>query len=106
MQMRNFPKLWLLVMAMVAVLVFAAPAPARAPRPTVERQTRLFQNLDKNRDGKVSLEEYQASHQACMRDPKCRASLIKKFRELDANGDGYLTLEEFLAPLKGRQGHR
>lgn len=95
----------LLVCAAVWFLVGPAAHPALAltPVPNERTQTRLFQDLDKNRDGLVTLKEYQDSHQACMRDPKCRAWLEDKFHRLDVNQDGFLSLEEFLAPVKQKK---
>jgi Ca2+-binding EF-hand superfamily protein len=94
---------WLSVLAILGGQGLATP-PARAltPIPNEKTQTHLFHDLDKDRDGVVSLKDYQDSHQACMRDPKCRAWLEGKFHGLDSNRDGSLSLEEFLAPVKER----
>lgn len=94
---------WVLLIWLVGAYLPENTAWALTPLPTMATQTRLFRDLDKNGDGMVSLKEYQDSHQACMRDPKCRAWLNNKFSKLDTNRDGVLTLEEFLAPLKKRQ---
>jgi Ca2+-binding EF-hand superfamily protein len=92
---------WLSVLVILGGQGLAAPpAQALTPIPNEETQTHLFHDLDKDRDGVVSLKDYQDSHQACMRDPKCRAWLENKFYDLDMNRDGFLTLDEFLAPLR------
>ncbi len=79
---------------------------ALTPIPNEETQTHLFHDLDHDKDGGVSLGEYQDSHQACMRGPKCRAWLERTFHTLDVNRDGVLTLEEFLAPIREKRRKR
>ena len=53
--------------------------------------------LDKNRDGKVSLEEYLAFHGA--ESPLRRQFLEYEFRKYDRDGDGIITYEEHWAPV-------
>jgi len=94
---------WLILIWLVGTHVPENTAWALTPLPNVATQTRIFRDLDKNGDGVVSPKEYQDSHQACMRDPKCRVWLTNKFNKLDTNRDGVLTLGEFLASLTERQ---
>jgi Ca2+-binding EF-hand superfamily protein len=52
---------------------------------------RWFQDLDKNKDGQISLREWREAGN----DPE-------EFRKLDINGDGFITPPEALRYLKGR----
>ena len=86
-----------------AAVIFLATGspPAAALTPTHEqvRQSweKRFQDLDKNRDGKVTIEEYLvflgADH------PQRRQFLEYEFRKYDRNGDGFITHEEHWAPV-------
>jgi Ca2+-binding EF-hand superfamily protein len=90
------------VFLIVAVLILVTgPLPAAALTPTREQVKesweRRFQDLDKNRDGKVSLEEYFAFFGA--EHPQRRQFLLYEFRKYDRNGDGFITHAEHLAPV-------
>lgn len=72
-------------------LVFADEAPATAPalkQEAVKQETSkassIFEQLDKNQDGKVSPQEAQVS-----------PALVKGFEQIDTNKDGFLTVDEF-----------
>ncbi len=58
---------------------------------TIQSREVLFQSLDANRDGVVTLEELLA-------DPSYgdRNTAETEFRKMDANRDGKLTLAEFM----------
>ena len=49
-----------------------------------------FKKLDKDNDGKLSLDEFKAN----AKDP---AKAEQQFKKLDTNGDGSLSLDEFKA---------
>jgi len=66
---------------------------APTPEEMRERLANRLKEMDKNSDGKISLEEYKASS----RSPE-RAEA--RFKELDKDEDGFLTLEEFSAGMK------
>ncbi|WP_300161477.1 EF-hand domain-containing protein [Solidesulfovibrio sp.] len=60
--------------------------PARAGRPAgAPNMNRLFDAMDADRNGRVTLEEWRNFHE-------------KEFRRLDKNDDGVLTREEMAAP--------
>lgn len=77
-------------------LLAGVPAMAQRKAPDPEKR---FAKLDKNSDGKLSLEEYQAGGRK-QADPEKRAKLFKK---IDADGDGFVSKDEFLAAMKQRQ---
>jgi EF hand len=52
-----------------------------------------FTAMDADKDGKISLKEFQAGK-------KDAAQAEKEFKALDKNGDGALAKEEFTAPAK------
>ena len=63
-----------------------------------------FRKLDKDGDGKVTLDEYIG-----LKEGEAKAKALKTFQKLDTNRDGHLTLEEYKAasakkaPKKGRK---
>jgi len=66
----------------------ANPAPSTAPTTPPKR----FLKLDKDGDGRISLDEFKA-----IGDPVRRE---RRFRRLDTNHDGFLSPEEFAAGIK------
>jgi len=87
------------LLLVVAIMLWSAAAQALTPTHEQVREgwERRFQALDKNRDGKVSLEEYLAFHGA--EAPLRRQFLEYEFRKYDRNGDGIITHEEHWAPV-------
>jgi Ca2+-binding EF-hand superfamily protein len=87
------------VLLVGATLLPSAAAQALTPtREQVQKAwEKRFQDLDKNRDGKVSLEEFLAFHGA--ESPLRRQFLEYEFRKYDRNGDGFITHEEHWAPV-------
>jgi Ca2+-binding EF-hand superfamily protein len=92
-----------LVVILSAAVIFLANGspPAAALTPTREQVRKSwekrFQDLDKNRDGTVTLEEYLAFFGAD--HPLRRQFLEYEFRKYDRNGDGFISLEEHWAPV-------
>jgi len=72
------------------ILVAIALVAASAVGPIAVAQSVSFESLDKNHDGKISLNEASADD-----------DLFVKFKDLDKNKDGDLTKEEFAAYRKG-----
>lgn len=80
------------VIVMTSSNVFANEAkPVEAPQSKAEiisesesKTPRIFEQLDKNQDGKVSQQEAQVS-----------PALVKGFEKIDSNKDGFLSLDEF-----------
>ncbi|MCP4595040.1 hypothetical protein [Neptuniibacter sp.] len=68
------------------------------PAITVEeipQKPRFFDQLDQDKDGKVSPQEAQVS-----------PALVKGFKKIDANNDGFLSVEEFSKLQLERQVER
>jgi Ca2+-binding EF-hand superfamily protein len=66
-----------------------------------------FRNLDKDKDRRLSLEEFMAQGW-CQDVPSCQCQEAARqfFQKLDQNGDGFITLEEHQAFVKERQRPR
>jgi Ca2+-binding EF-hand superfamily protein len=83
-------------LAMLALLAVAAPLYAQqgqAPagqKGAKKRVTASFEEMDKNKDGKISKEEWTGNPRA--------------FDRLDANHDGFIDKEEFKARGAGKAG--
>jgi Ca2+-binding EF-hand superfamily protein len=87
------------VLLVGAAMLSSTAAQALTPTPEQVRKSweQRFQDRDKNRDGKVSLEEHIAFHGA--KAPLRRQFLEYEFRKYDRNGDGFITHEEHWAPV-------
>ncbi|MGH1461517.1 MAG: hypothetical protein ACRBB6_05745 [Neptuniibacter sp.] len=81
------------VLVLTSSTVFAETAKpteeTTTPQPEIITETesktpRIFEQLDKNKDGKVSQQEAQVS-----------PALVKGFEKIDSNKDGFLSLDEF-----------
>ncbi len=64
-------------------------AAAEAPQQGGQDRARLFQNRDKDGDGKLTTEEFLANQ-------KDQAAAQERLKKFDKDGDGILTLEEFI----------
>ncbi|PIE25111.1 MAG: calcium-binding protein [Neptuniibacter caesariensis] len=75
--------------AIASLLVFSSTMTLAATQPEVIKKEEMkapsiFEQLDQNKDGKVSIEEAQVS-----------PALVKSFDKIDSNRDGYLSKDEF-----------
>jgi len=92
----------IMVFLAAAVIILTSGLPQAFPLTPTREQVRTswekrFQDLDKNRDGKVSLTEYLAFFGAD--SPQRRQFLEYEFRKYDRNGDGFITPGEHWAPV-------
>jgi len=92
----------IMVLLAAAVIILLSGLPQAFPLTPTREQVRQswekrFQDLDKNRDGKVSLTEYLAFFRAD--SPQRRQYLEYEFRKHDRNGDGFITHAEHWAPV-------
>jgi Ca2+-binding EF-hand superfamily protein len=77
--------------ASAALAQDGAPGEQKPKKPKKD-PTVIFQGLDKNKDGKVSKEEFMANKKG-----EWAAQGEKNFAGKDKDSDGYLTIEEFTA---------
>ena len=54
-----------------------------------------LKEFDKNGDGTLSINEFEALHSAMIRN-----QMVDRFQALDENGDGAITADEMVAPAK------
>ncbi|XP_022149517.1 calmodulin-like protein 1 [Momordica charantia] len=70
---------------------------SKHPRPNLEEIKWVFDKFDKDRDGKISFEEYKAAHRAMAGNKEIsEAEAAKSFGFVDGDGDGYVDLKEFV----------
>jgi EF-hand domain pair len=78
----------------------APPAGQGGERAHTDRTVR-FKQIDKNGDGKLSLQEFQTRPSNQTPEPKVDAKELAnradRFSKVDKDGDGFLTFEEFLS---------
>lgn len=74
--------------ALFTAILCGSPADAQEKKkPDLDAQ---FKRLDKNGDGKLSLEEFKGN-----RTGEKAEKAETQFKRMDKNNDGFLTLEEF-----------
>ena len=84
---------WLLTVCVLLLTTTTAQA-AKGNKPKRDPEA-VFKKLDKNGDGKLSLEEFLGKKPA---DKVAKAE--NRFKAKDTNGDGFLSLDEFKAHAK------
>jgi len=97
--LRHLSKFLFALIYTLCSICCAGPAAAQVP-PLIPAKAPTFQELDADRDGRVSLEEVMAY-------AKKKSSLVKPFRvaDVDLDGDGLLTPEELKkAGITGLEG--
>ncbi|MCE9545792.1 MAG: EF-hand domain-containing protein [Planctomycetia bacterium] len=97
--MRQFA-MWTLAVVCVFGLsrVAGAQDPPKKAKPTPQQ---IFDKLDTNHDGKLSLEEYKANPRV-----KSPEEAEKRFAKFDTDGDKSVTLEEFKAGIEKLASHK
>ncbi len=90
------------VLLFAAVIILANGSTPAFPRTPTREQVqdsweKRFQEMDQNRDGKVSLAEYIAFFKEG--SPMRRKNVEYEFRKYDRNGDGFITREEHFTPV-------
>jgi Ca2+-binding EF-hand superfamily protein len=99
----------IIVFLSAAVMILASASPPAFPRTPAREQVqnsweKRFQDLDQNRDGKVSLTEYFVFFKEGT--PQRRRYVEYEFRKYDRNGDGFITREEHFTPVTLRDEFR
>jgi Ca2+-binding EF-hand superfamily protein len=96
-----------------AFALLVGPAPGQGRKERLERLAlaREFKELDTNKDGKLSLKEFNKwPLMQRVKEKRGEKAVLLIFRKLDTNKDGHLSLEEFekiaddLAKLKKEFG--
>lgn len=84
------------IILFLAVTMFAVLAnsgvSAQEKNPFAKALESRFDNIDANKDGKISYDEYLGSYEK---------SIKKSFEKRDRNSDGILTMDEFMCTKKG-----
>lgn len=90
MSLKNKLTIAVLTLSLVSVSAWAEMAD-NAGSGRENRKQKMFEEQDKNGDGKISLEEFKAHSEVI-------------FAKKDKNGDGYLTQDEMRHPKKMKDG--
>lgn len=82
--------------------------PSKSTSPTVfqpntNEMRQVFNKFDKNKDGKISKEEY-CSAAALLGNKTTKSEVAKAFQAIDTDGDGYVDFNEFMNAQKSDGG--
>lgn len=72
-------------------------------QPDVDEMRRVFNKFDKNKDGKISKEEY-GSAVGVLGSKNTKSDVIKTFQAIDTDGDGFVDFDEFMEAQKSEGG--
>lgn len=79
---------------LLASVALAQPVAPAGPNPRADRRAEAFAEADSNRDGRLTLAEFQAARSR---------KLAEQFQRMDGNRDGALTADEM---SQARREHR
>lgn len=89
--MKKLP-LYIAALSVTSLVAFAADEKPAAPAKPKRDPAELFKNFDLNKDGGITLAEYESGMKGNM-DP---ARIPAVFKQKDKDGDGKLVLEELM----------
>lgn len=70
-------------------------------QPKKDEMKWVFEKFDKNKDGKISLEEYKAAAKALDKGIICENDAVKAFKAMDSDKDGFIDFKEFMEMFNG-----
>ncbi|KAI3520998.1 hypothetical protein L1887_10454 [Cichorium endivia] len=79
---------------------FSSPA---VFQPNANEMRRVFNKFDKNKDGKISKEEY-GSAVGLLGGKNPKSEVTKAFQAIDTDGDGFIDFDEFMEAQKSDGG--
>jgi Ca2+-binding EF-hand superfamily protein len=91
---------WILMAAVAFALSVPSAAQAKDDDPKAARAAKMLKKLDKDKDGKISLEEYKAIAKG---DDAKETKAAAKFKKMDKNSDGFVTAAELAAGGKKKK---
>ncbi|KAL4577406.1 hypothetical protein LXL04_013515 [Taraxacum kok-saghyz] len=72
-------------------------------QPNTDEMRRVFNKFDKNKDGKISKEEY-TSAVGVLGGKNPKSDVSKAFQVIDTDGDGFIDFDEFMEAQKSEGG--
>ncbi|KAI7743829.1 hypothetical protein M8C21_026965 [Ambrosia artemisiifolia] len=69
-------------------------------QPNIDEMRQVFDKFDKNKDGKISKEEY-VSAVDILGNKTAKSDVAKAFKAIDTDGDGFVSFEEFMVAQGG-----
>ncbi|KAK1410264.1 hypothetical protein QVD17_36799 [Tagetes erecta] len=79
------------------------PPPPVVFQPNAQEMRRVFDKFDKNKDGKISKEEY-GSAMGLLGNKTGKLEVSKAFQAIDTDGDGFVDFDEFMEAQKSDGG--
>lgn len=81
----------------------APPSKPVVFQPNTEEMRRVFDKFDKNKDGKISKEEYGLA-MGLLGNKTGKTEVTKAFQAIDTDGDGFVDFNEFMEAQKSDGG--